>query len=172
VKGFAEAVLAPFDEAQIRQFVTRWYAYVGVVRNLPTNEAQGRAVLLNEAIAGNPRLYELATRPLLLTLMASLHTWRGGTLPEQREALYADAVDLLDQWKARLRRRAMGPASHRAQPRSGCKSITKPCVTCSIAWRLTPIAARSISYTADIAQDTLMTALMRLNLNPMRGRHG
>ena len=169
VKGFAEAVLAPFDETQIRQFVTRWYAYVGQIRNLSTDEAQGRAVLLNDAIAGNPRLYELATRPLLLTLMASLHAWRGGTLPEQREALYADAVDLLlDQWESqKLRRRA-----------DGTYEVTEPSLA---EWlqvdqqtmrhmlnRLAFDAHRSqvdLVGTADIAQDTLVTALMRLNLN-------
>jgi hypothetical protein len=106
LRGFAEAVLGPFSEAQMHRFVERWYAYVGQARRLSADDTQGRATLLKQAIARTPRLYELATRPLLLTLMASVHAWRGGTLPEQREALYADAVDLLlDQWESQKVRR-------------------------------------------------------------------
>ena len=87
LNGFAEAALAPFGQAQIRSFVEHWNAYVGQVRRLSENDTKGRAVILNDAISRNPHLYELATRPLLLTLMASLHAWRGGALPEQREEL-------------------------------------------------------------------------------------
>jgi formylglycine-generating enzyme required for sulfatase activity len=167
---FREAVLAPFDEGQIQQFVERWYAYVGQVRHLSADEMQGRAVLLNAAIAGNPRLFELATRPLLLTLMASLHAWRGGTLPEQREALYADAVDLLlDRWESqKLRRRADG-SFEVDQPSLAEWLRVEQQTMRQMLNRLAFEAHRGqaeLIGTADVAQDTLVTALMRLNLNP------
>ena len=41
LRGFAEAVLAPFDEAQMHRFVDRWYAYVGQARRLSADDTQG-----------------------------------------------------------------------------------------------------------------------------------
>lgn len=110
LRDFRETALMPFRTAQIRRFVEQWYAFVGQARRLSDADSQGRATVLNQAIERNPRLHELATRPLLLTLMASLHAWRGGTLPDQREELYANAVDLLlDQWeRAKYQRRTDG----------------------------------------------------------------
>lgn len=101
VPGFTETVLAPFNPEQIDAFVDRWYAHMAQVRpNLNSETAQGRATLLKHAIERTPHLNDLAPRPLLLTLMASLHAWRGGSLPEQREELYDESVNLLlDFWE-------------------------------------------------------------------------
>jgi formylglycine-generating enzyme required for sulfatase activity len=99
--GFAEAVLAPFRPEQVESFVNKWYAHMGQMRKgLTADEAQGRGAILKRAIRHNPHLRGLATRPLLLTLMASLHAWRGGSLPDDREQLYEESVELLlDIWE-------------------------------------------------------------------------
>lgn len=98
--NFAEAVLAPFTSEQIDDFVEHWYAHMAQMRpGLSVAEAQGRAMLLKSAISHGAHLRELAPRPLLLTLMASLHAWRG-SLPDAREQLYEESMELLlDIWE-------------------------------------------------------------------------
>jgi len=165
--GFREAVLAPFSQAQIERFVQRWYAFVGQARKLAEDEAKGRAVQLNSAIMRNPRLLELAERPLLLTLMASLHAWRGGTLPEQREELYADAVELLlDQWESQKFKRLPDGTDEVAEPslvewlRVDHKKIRQ------LLNRLAFAAHQNqptLVGTADIAQAPLVDGLLQLN---------
>jgi len=93
--GFAEAVLAPFDEDQINHFIHRWFARAAALDLLRPEDAAERADRLLRGILGSDRLRELAEQPLLLSLMPSLFEWRGGNLPERREELYAEVVELL-----------------------------------------------------------------------------
>lgn len=96
--GFTETVLASFSQGQIRRFIDRWYVHMGEMRGMSTETVRGRAEILKRAIFSRTQLSEFAERPLLLTLMASLHAWRSGSLPEKRGELYAEATDLLLNW--------------------------------------------------------------------------
>jgi formylglycine-generating enzyme required for sulfatase activity len=107
--GFQTLVLAPFDEGQVSRFLARWYQAVGPVMGWDEATAQGRGERLGEALEERPYLADLASRPLLLTLMATLHTsW--GQLPEDRADLYEETVKLLlSRWqRAREVRRPDG----------------------------------------------------------------
>ena len=93
------AVLSPFHEGQMRWFITRWYRHGADVRGANRDDWEGRAAELKHALRSKPQLFSLARSPLLLTLMASLHAYRGGSLPDRRAQLYEEATEmLLDTW--------------------------------------------------------------------------
>jgi formylglycine-generating enzyme required for sulfatase activity len=97
--NFQPLVLAPFDNNQVEIFVNRWYQAVSTIMGWDEITAQGRGEKLLEALFERPYLADLATRPLLLTLMASLHTsW--GQLPRDYADLYEETVKLLvSRWQ-------------------------------------------------------------------------
>ncbi len=85
--------LAPFDEEKIDHFIGAWYeelARLGVVKAEEATRLAGR---LQKAVR-RPDLWRMAPNPLLLTVMALVHTHKG-RLPDARALLYEDTVDIL-----------------------------------------------------------------------------
>lgn len=107
--GFATLALAPFNEGQVERFIERWYQTVRPALGWNPATAAGKGAELRTALAERAYLGDLASRPLLLTLMATLHSsW--GKLPEDRADLYEETVKLLlSRWqRAREVRRPDG----------------------------------------------------------------
>ncbi|MCL4870521.1 MAG: SUMF1/EgtB/PvdO family nonheme iron enzyme [Anaerolineae bacterium] len=104
--AFTRTDLLDFDQAQMFAYIDRRYALMaGGQAGLAEGEAQRYAQELKQQIKEREALQNLAARPLLLALITSLHHWRGGrTLPQDREKLYDESVDLLiDLWQQRKR---------------------------------------------------------------------
>ena len=105
--GFTTLALAAFNRKQVGRFVERWYQAVRPGMGWSEATAGERAARLQQALQERQYLADLASRPLLLTLMATLHSsW--GQLPEDRAELYEETVRLLlSRWQQG--RQAVGP---------------------------------------------------------------
>ena len=105
LRDFTQLTLLDFSDWQIRYCVTQRYGYLGQHGNTDygVTQAERDSHDLIDQIMARPHLLELARRPLLLSLIISLHHWSGrGTLPINREELYHQAVDLLlERWQKR-----------------------------------------------------------------------
>jgi formylglycine-generating enzyme required for sulfatase activity len=164
--NFDEALLAPFSKGQIQRFIERWYGHIGPKRGMHADDAKGRAELLKRAIFGNVRLQALAERPLLLTLMASLHAWRGGSLPEKREELYNDTVDLLLDWweRPKMVRKASGEMEIAEPSLAQYLKVDRQKVRDLLNQLAFEAHHRQpeLAGTADLAEEKLVGGLMRL----------
>ena len=85
--------LASFDEEKIDSFIGAWYAELARLNVVKAEDADGLSERLKGAVR-RPDLWRLATNPLLLTVMALVHTHKG-RLPDARAQLYEDTVDIL-----------------------------------------------------------------------------
>ena len=85
--------IAPFDQNKIDRFVSAWYAELGHLGTVPITDVDGLTAHLREAVR-RPDLERLAPNPLLLTVMALVHTHKG-RLPDARALLYEETVDIL-----------------------------------------------------------------------------
>ncbi len=106
---FQVLALAPFRWEQVEHFVDRWHQAVRPALGWDRATADARARRLSQALFQRERAYlaDLAARPLLLTLMATLNSsW--GQLPDDRADLYEETVKLLlSRWQEN--RRVEGP---------------------------------------------------------------
>ena len=98
LNGFHQVTLAAFSPEQIERFIKNWYDQHVKRKQLTVAGAESLRNRLQQA-AKTSQLKELAERPLLLTVMAQLHTHKG-QLPDDRTQLYQGAVDLLlERWE-------------------------------------------------------------------------
>lgn len=88
-----EYALDDFNDAQIVAFIERWYARLPERGWCSPAQARSKSESLLEA-RHRADLAHLARTPLLLTLMALLHSNRG-RLPDDRVDLYHETVELL-----------------------------------------------------------------------------
>jgi formylglycine-generating enzyme required for sulfatase activity len=101
LRYFKEVTLAPFSMDQVEQFIRVWYKELAKRDRLSSRQAKNQADQMQRAVHQSD-LRGLAQRPLLLTVMTLLNTFRG-QLPQDRTELYADAVDLLlRRWQGRF----------------------------------------------------------------------
>jgi predicted NACHT family NTPase len=89
--------LQPLTLAQVGQFIRSWYQSSEAPR-LPGGAPNARtgtemAADLLQRLQGNPSIADLAVNPLLLTMIAMVHTYRG-FLPNRRVELYAEICDV------------------------------------------------------------------------------
>ena len=109
--GFADTRLAEFGRGQMIRFIRRWYANSPELDEVAKKQ---RSDKLQNAILNRENLTELAKRPLLLSLIAYLHSNRHD-LPERRADLYERLLELLvDEWE-RVRFQADDEATAREQ---------------------------------------------------------
>ena len=90
---FESVTLAPFSEEQIDRFIAGWHAELVRLGTIKPGAVEGVTRHLRAAVR-RPDLWRLASNPLLLTVMALVHTHKG-RLPEARALLYAETVDIL-----------------------------------------------------------------------------
>jgi formylglycine-generating enzyme required for sulfatase activity len=89
--GFPFTTLAPLSRDSIDTFINNWYTTLAQLGRQSSRWAKNRADDLRRAI---PYLLDLAQNPLLLTVIAIIHS-NNGNLPRERACLYNDSVNLL-----------------------------------------------------------------------------
>lgn len=96
---FTHLEVLKFKENQIKQFVDNWYLSISENSDHDSQKAKESAKELFYSIKQNSSVLNMASNPLLVTIIALLHYHAGGVLPEKRVALYDIATStFLENW--------------------------------------------------------------------------
>jgi hypothetical protein len=115
VADFAERRILRLDDAQVDDFIARWYTLLAPPNPRERDDLQRS---LRDAIHRTPSVRRLASTPLLLTLMALLHLG-ARKLPRDRGELYDTCVRLLLETWQEAKRSPSGEAEPHAEERLG-----------------------------------------------------
>src|SRR5574341_622665 len=91
LNSFPDVTIGPLSPASIEVFISSWYAALARLGFKDQDWNRARTEELRQAASD---LTDLARNPLLLTVMAVVHTYKGH-LPRERARLYDDCVNLL-----------------------------------------------------------------------------
>lgn len=94
-RDFVHFTVLPFSDDDIRRFIEKWYA----AREKDPHHARQQAERLTETIVAEPRLKDLASNPLMLTIIALVHRIEA-ELPHERVKLYDKCITaLVETWE-------------------------------------------------------------------------
>lgn len=96
--SFSHFEVNKFNQYQIFDFIKNWYQSISECSDNDSESVADQAKELYSSIRKNNSVYQLATNPLLLTIIALIY-YQGSSLPEKRAALYDIATStFLDNW--------------------------------------------------------------------------
>ncbi len=111
--NFTMFQVARWGEEEIREFGKRWHSDRSAsVTKRSKKQLDAEVDNFISAILGNPPLREIASNPLMLTILAALHH-ANATLPRRRVDLYAKIVEvMLETWEKSKREARPGDPLH------------------------------------------------------------
>jgi predicted nucleotidyltransferase/transcriptional regulator with XRE-family HTH domain len=111
--GFSTFEVARWREEDIQEFAQRWYADRPTPGRKPAKKQrdQEAEAFVAEILSHRP-LREIASNPLMLTILAALH-YANATLPRRRVDLYSKIVEvMLETWEKSKREARPGDPLH------------------------------------------------------------
>ncbi|MFN7952366.1 MAG: SUMF1/EgtB/PvdO family nonheme iron enzyme [bacterium] len=171
-KDFPSFEIAPLDDAKIHGFIEHWYREVARIGAIATSGVAGGIAKLRVAVQRRD-LARLAPNPLLLTVMALVHTHHG-ELPDARARLYEEAINiLLWRWDQTRQGRRTPPIRERLAD-AQCTESDLLGVLSRLAFDVHANVADAPDgeAVADIGELDLIKALARLNHGDLNWAEG